>query len=146
MKIEKAENFDISFQIEDMILSLPQEPVETHHTLHDGVYTRTAFLPKGMFATGSIIKIKTTVLINGNIRFLVGEEVHNIVGFKAITAEANRKQVAFAVDDTYITMLFKTEARTIEEAEREFTDDYELLASRKDKALNIKEGDTLCLE
>lgn len=147
MKIKKAskKEFDISYAIENEILSCQQIDITTHHTLHCGVYTRTAFLPKGTFASGSVIKIPTTVLISGNIKFLVGKKVHDIVGFKAIEAMANRKQVAYAIEDTYITMLFKTDASTVEEAEREFTDDFDLLMSRKKGAINMIGGKTKCL-
>ena len=148
MNIKKAskKDFDIAFALEDEIKSLPQIDIETHHTLYEGVYTRTAFLPKGTFASGSIIKIPTTVLISGHIRFLIGKKVHDIVGFKAIEAMANRKQVAHAMEDTYITMLFKTNSKTVEEAEQEFTNDFEYLMSRKKGAINMVGGKTKCLE
>lgn len=148
MKIIKAnkiqpitkEDMDLVLALENEVKKLPQMNVVTHHTLHAGVYTRTALLKKGTVSTGSFMKIPTTILINGNLRFLVGKKVHNIIGFKAIPACANRKQFAYAIEDTYITMLFKTNANTIDEAEEEFTDDFEFLISRNTNSINIIGG------
>ncbi len=45
-------------------------------------------------------------------------------------ASAGRKQAYIAHKDTFLTMSFKTNAKTVEEAEAEFTDDHERLMSR----------------
>lgn len=148
MKIIKAnkiqpitqEDLNLVLAIENEVKKLLQIDLTTHHTLHAGVYTRTAILKQGTVSTGSFMKIPTTILINGNLRFLVGKKVHNIVGFKAIPACANRKQFAYAIEDTYITMLFKTDAKTVEEAEEEFTDDFKFLISRNINSINIIGG------
>ena len=40
-------------------------------------------------------------------------------------------------DETIVSMAFPTNARSVEEAEAEFTDDSDMLASRRDESLNI---------
>jgi hypothetical protein len=66
----------------------------------------------------------------------MGEEVRRVTGYQVVPAAAGRKQAFRAVADTHITMVFPTNARTVDEAEREFSDEFERLASRKDGAVN----------
>ena len=49
---------------------------------------------------------------------------------------AGRKQAFLAITDTALTTTFPTAAVTVEEAEAEFTDETDLLASRGDDAVN----------
>lgn len=131
---------------EKALLELEQSKCVTRHTLHAGVYTRTILLKKGEALVGALIKIPTTLMINGVIRVYVGGEVYNVDGFKAFVADANRKQVMIALEDTIVTMIFKTEAKTIREAEDEFTDDGDKLMSRQPSAINITERRDECQE
>ena len=75
------------------------------------------------------------------------KEVAEVKGFDVFIAEANRKQVALALEKSSIVMIFKTDAKTIEEAEEEFTNEPEKLASRLQGAINkTKQGVLLCQE
>jgi len=140
---------DISFacEMEKYISTLDQIDIPTFHTLHAGVYTRTIHLDVGQVASGVIISVPTTLIVNGHIRLLIGEEVVETKGFNVFIAEANRKQIALAIEPTTITMIFKTDAKNITEAENEFTNEPEKLASRLPNAVNkIKQGALLCQE
>ena len=46
-------------------------------------------------------------------------------------ARAGRKQIFVTRKPTVITMIFRTDAQTVEQAEAEFTDEAELLMSRQ---------------
>lgn len=127
----------IAQKIEDKLLELEQSQCVTRHTLHAGVYTRTILLKKGEVLAGALIKIPTTLMVNGHISIYIGDQAYNIEGFKAFTASAHRKQVMMALDDTIVTMIFKTDAKTIMEAEDEFTDDGDKLMSRLPNSINI---------
>lgn len=140
---------DISFacEIEKYISTLGHVDIPTYHTLHAGVYTRTIILEAGQVASGVIISIPTTLIVNGHLKLLIGNEVAEVQGFNVFIAEANRKQIALAIEKTTIAMIFKTDAKTIEEAEAEFTNEPERLASRLPSAINkIKQGALLCQE
>lgn len=116
--------------LESFILSLPQIELTHTHTLHDGVYTRTVFLPATAIITGALIKIPTTVIISGHVVAYTGADRVEIIGYHVIQAEAGRKQAFAAIGDTYITMLFATTATSIEESEDQFTDESGRLMTR----------------
>lgn len=127
---------ELAFQAEDVMRQMDQLSIPTHHTLHSGVYTRTITMLAGEAIVGAHIKIPTTLIITGNLKLTIGDKIHHIKGTEGIAADANRKQIMAALEDSAVTMIFKTEATTVEEAEMEFTDQYEQLSSRLDSAIN----------
>jgi hypothetical protein len=62
---------------------------------------------------------------------LVGDEWQCVDGYRVLPASAGRKQVFVSRGAFLITMLFPTKAKSVEEAESEFTDETHLLLSRK---------------
>lgn len=118
-----AREISIAKEAEDIVKKMPQADITIYHTLHSGVYTRTLLLKKGTTLVGALIKIPTTLIVQGDMKLYIGKKVHHLTGYNVIPAMANRKQVMFAHDDTRVTMLFRTDATTIKEAEDEFTDD-----------------------
>jgi hypothetical protein len=84
-----------------------------------------------MMITGALIKIPTVVITSGSLIAYTGEGLKPLDGYNVIKAEAGRKQAFVAKTGSYITMIFATSATTIEEAEREFTDEYELLLTNR---------------
>lgn len=124
-------------ELEEQALTLPQVEIATHHVLHGGVYTRSICIPKGVMLTSALIKVPTTLTFCGNAVFTCDESVRALVGYHVIPARANRKMAYLALEDTYLTMSFKTSATTIEEAEDEFTDEAHMLFSRHPSAQNF---------
>lgn len=110
--------------------------IENH--LHAGVYSRTVFIPKGVLAFGTQIKVPTQLVISGHVVINDGLERRTYRGYHVLDGAAGRIQVAYAVEDSYVTMLFATDAKTVREAEDEFTDEAALLQTRK--------GDDICPE
>lgn len=103
---------------------LPQERVPIVHSLHGGVYTRTARLRAGVAITSALIKVPTTLVVHGKLA-VMGEHSWQVYdGTHVLVAYAGRKQVMRAIQDTTITMIFPTQARTVAEAEAEFTDEW----------------------
>ena len=90
---------------------------------------QTCFLPAGIVMTGALIKIATTLVIHGDcFVWFGGGKSQRITGYAVLPAQAGRKQAFRAVSDTHITMMFPTQAKTVPEAEREFTDEADRLA------------------
>jgi len=118
-------------QLEEMNSVAPQIFIPTSHLLHGGLYSRTIKIPAGVLLTGALIKIATTIIVSGNIVAYIGDGVLELDGYNIIPASANRKQAFVANTDTYMTMIFPTLAETVEEAEKEFTDEVDMLSSRK---------------
>lgn len=115
---------------------LPQVNIATSHVLHAGMYARTIMIPAGVMLTGALIKVATVLIFSGHAHVFIGDETAEINGYRVLAASAHRKQAFVAVTDTYLTMLFKSEADTYSQAEDEFTDEPHILMSRKDGAIN----------
>lgn len=122
--------------LEAVLKTAPQSIIETHHVLHGGQYSRTVMIPADVVITGALIKIATTLIVNGDCTVFLGDDIIKISGYNVLAASAGRKQAFIAHGDTYLTMTFPTNATTIEEAENEFTDEAELLLSRSDVGHN----------
>lgn len=116
----------------------PQIPTPTLHTIHGGVYTRTVFLAAGTTLTGALIKIPATLIVQGDAQVYIEDGMIMPLrgGYNVIPASAGRKQAILAETDIHLTMIHRTEAQTVEEAEREFTDEVEILASRREPDFN----------
>jgi hypothetical protein len=122
--------------LEDEVLKHPQIDLVTEHAFHAGMYARTIMLPKGVILTGALIRIPTILVFNGDAVVYRDDGAVRITGHNVMLGSAGRKQAFLAVENTHLTMLFPTNATTVEEAEAEFTDDTEMLMSRKDASLN----------
>lgn len=123
-------------KLEAFLLTQPQLNASVWHLIHAGMYHRTLLMRAGTVVTGALVKIPTVLTIHGDVVVTIGDRVRRLTGFNVIPAAANRKQVFRAFSDTHITMAFPTDAKTVEEAEREFTDQHELLNSRRPDAVN----------
>jgi len=122
---------------EKLSLEQPQVDIPTHHMLHAGMYARSIVLRAGVILTGALIKIATILIIDGHLKACIGDDVIEFEGYHVLPGSAGRKQVFYAITDTNMAMLFPTKAKTVEEAEREFTDDAERLMSRNSKNNHI---------
>jgi hypothetical protein len=123
-------------QLEVVTSKMKQVDIPTKHVLHAGLYARTILIPAGVLLTGALIKIATTLIVSGNAVAYIGEKSIELKGYNVLAASENRKQAFYAKGDTYLTMVFATKAENVEQAEKEFTDEHELLFSRKTGAVN----------
>lgn len=115
---------------EQALAMLPQIPFRVEHFIHGGMYCRTLWMPYDTILTGALVKIPTILIITGNVIVYVGDDRRNLIGYHPLPAEPFRKQVFVAVEDTTITMLFPTKAKTVKDAEEQFTDEYTRLTTR----------------
>lgn len=114
----------------EMRKSNQQIGLKTQHYFHGDIYRRVVQLPAGVEMVGVLIKIPTTIIILGDA-FVWLEDGWHHVGNEVLTASATRKQHFLANEDTSIHMLFPSRAKTADEAEREFTDNFQDLLSRR---------------
>ena len=120
---------DSARAVAEFTSELPQINLVTHHVLHAGMYARTIRMPADTVITGALIKIPTVLILSGDAT-VISDETIRLSGYGVIPASAHRKQVFIAHADTDLTMIFPTNAKTVEEAEAEFTDEVDLLISR----------------
>ena len=134
-------------QLEARTAELEQVEIPTDHVLHGGMYARTIKIPAGVLLTGAHIKRTTMLVISGHVTVFVGAGTIEINGYQVLPASAGRKQAFLAHADTFVTMLFPTEAASIEAAENEFTDEADRLLSRRQACESITiTGEPKCLE
>ena len=103
-------------------------PIEDY--LHGGMYVRTARVPAGIAFTGVRIIVETSLVVNGHAIIHTGVEWVEVKGFNVFAAAKNRKQVFVTFTDVELTMFFPTKAKTVKEAEEQFTDEVSSLQSR----------------
>lgn len=117
--------------VEDLLLANTQLAIRTEHILHGGMYARSIVLEPEQVITGALIRIPTILVVNGHCSMLVDDGWHMMNGYHVLPASAGRKQAFVAWSRTSLTMLFPTDARTVEEAEAQFTDEADRLLSRQ---------------
>lgn len=120
-------------ELEAAAMRLPQVHIPTDHAFHAGMYARTIKIPAGVALTGAQIKIPTILIISGDTLVYGENGATRFTGYHVALGQCGRKQAFYALQDTWLTMLFPTGATTVDEAEKEFTDEYEKLFSRKER-------------
>jgi hypothetical protein len=116
---------------QDICLRHEQVPIKTDHMIHAGMYSRTITMPPHTILIGTLIKIPTLVITIGQAKVLVGKDWADVDGYQVLPASSGRKQIFVSIGPFIVTMLFPTKAKTVEEAENEFTDETEILLSRR---------------
>lgn len=120
-------------RLESSLLDLPQATPETDHLFHAGMYARTVRIPAGAVMTGALIKLATILIVSGDCTvFTGGGESLELTGYHILSGQPGRKQAFIAHTETHLTMIFQTDARTVAEAEDEFTDESGMLLSRRE--------------
>jgi hypothetical protein len=110
----------------------PQVKIATHHVLHAGLYARTILVPAGTMLTGALVDIPTTVIVSGDCTVALGDgRTERLTGYHVLAAEGRRKQAYIAHADTWITAVFASSAKSVAEAEDEFTAEAHKLMSRQ---------------
>lgn len=137
---ETIANFAMVQRAQEAIRKLPQIEIQTEHILHGGMYIRTIRLDPEVVIVGALIKVPTLLIVNGDTKVFTGASWIRLQGYNVIPARAGRKQIFATKAETYITMIFATDAKTVEHAEAQFTDEAESLMSR-----NHGEHDTVII-
>ena len=117
-------------QIEQVMLSMPQTRVGIDHTLHGGMYARTALIPAGTAVTGALSSKDNICIVSGDITVTTDDGPQRITGFKVLAAEKGSKRIGIAHADTWWTAIIQTDANDIESAEDDMTVESARLQSR----------------
>ena len=123
--------------------AMPQVDIKTSHFLHAGTYSRTIKIPANVVLTGALIEVDTVLIVVGDVEVFIGNRSVRLTGHHVLRAGAGRKQAFLTFAETYVTMIFTTEAQTVEQAEDEFTKEADRLLSRRQLDT---QGETKCQE
>jgi hypothetical protein len=119
-------------RLEAWAATQPQVKISTQHVLHAGLYARTIMLPAGTQITGALVEVATTLIVCGDCTVALGEgRTARLTGYHVLPASGRRKQAFLAHADTYLTMVFATSAKSVGEAEEQFTAEAHKLMSRQ---------------
>mgnify|MGYP000918275028 CR=1 FL=1 len=114
-----------------MLANFDSVHLDTHHSLHAGVYCRTMMIPQGHLVTGAQVKVDSTLIISGDITLFMNGEPQRFIGYHVLEGQSGRKQAAYAHLDTHVTMLCHTDSESVEDVENECTDEVDRLVSRR---------------
>lgn len=119
-----------------------QVPIRTQHVIHGGQYHRTICIPAGVRLVGALIRVPTTLTVCGHVLLTAGDgDQIELRGYHVLPASPGRKQAYLALADTWLTMAFATSAKTVAEAEVEFTAEADQLFSREGENETIITGE-----
>lgn len=105
------------------LLSLPageQREFEVQHTLIDGVYTRTLFIPKDSMLVGKIhLKECVNIVAKGDISVLTETGMGRFKAGHVAVSGPGIQKVGYAHEDTVFINVFRTELTDIDKIEAE---------------------------
>ena len=104
-----------------------EELMPLKHYLKDGLYTREVFMPKGTLVVSFIHKQNhPSFFLKGEMSVLLDTgEVKRIKGPMKVMTEIGTQRVAYIHEDTTWVCVYRTDATTIGEAEKDvYTDNY----------------------
>jgi hypothetical protein len=96
-------------------------------TIEGGLYTRELFMPQGSLVVSMIHKQKhPSFLLKGKVSYLTDDgEVKTIEAPHTIFTQTGTQRVLYIHEDTEWCCVYKTDAKTFEEAEADvYTNDY----------------------
>lgn len=106
------------------------EQFPTKHHFDDGLYTRELFIPKGSLVVSFIHKQNhPSFFMKGELSILTDSgEIKRIKAPMQVNTKIGTQRVAYAHEDTVWTCVYRTDAKTREEAEADvYTDDFRKL-------------------
>ncbi|MCY1218584.1 hypothetical protein D9M72_305330 [compost metagenome] len=105
------------------LLDLPasdQREFEVQHTLIDGVYTRTLFIPKGSLLMGKVhLKECVNIVAKGDISVLTETGMGRFQAGHVAVSKPGIQKVGYAHQDTVFINVFRTDETNIEKIEAE---------------------------
>ena len=112
---------------EEVLAKLPQTHIEPTHEFIDGLYRREITFKKGTLATGKIHKKDhMDVILSGEMLVATDGGFEYIKGPCFRTSIAGKKKAGYALTDVVWATYHPTEAKTVEDIEKElFMDDFD---------------------
>lgn len=143
MSPSKPEAIDKVAKLATALKQLPQVTFITEHMLHGGLYTRTVRLPPGTVCAAVLIKVTTVLILVGDCEVWSNDELIHAHGYSVLPGSAGRKIAFVTRSPVCMSMMFPTTATTVDEAQKQFTDEHELLVplDRADEHIALITGE-----
>ena len=117
-------------KIQERMLEMPQILVSIDHFINAGMYSRTSFIPAGVYGIGVEWAEDHIAIVVGDITATTDEGVVRIRGHNILKVKAGSKRAVLAHTDTYFTAIFTTKATDVFDAETELSRECDFLQTR----------------
>lgn len=97
--------------------------IRLNEKLHAGCYVRTVKIPADMVVVSDRIECDTLLIVNGDCVFTDSDKAVRITGYRVLLGARGRQSLIRTLSDTYLTMIFATDAKTFDEAQALFSAD-----------------------
>jgi hypothetical protein len=104
-----------------------EESMPLKHHIKDGIYTREIFMPKGMLVLSFIHKTNhPSFFMSGDMSVITDTgEVKRIKAPMVVHTDIGTQRIAYMHEDTVWVCTYRTDATTVEDAEKEvYTEDF----------------------
>jgi hypothetical protein len=119
--------------LEVQLGELPQIDLNTTHSLMNGMYVRSIFIPKGCALVGAQHKTDHINIVSGDIMVTTDEGTKRLTGYNVITTKAGLQRAGVALEDTYWSTITRTAFDSLDrlaDIEDELTPDADRLQTR----------------
>lgn len=118
--------------VEQVLLTLPQREIETVQWLHAGLLYRQISIPADTFATGAVqLGDHVSVMVSGTMQVSTDRGMELVSGFRAWPGRAGIKRIGYAFTPTVWLTVHRTDAQTVDQAERELFGNADMLLSNR---------------
>ena len=106
--------------LEKLILSEEQIDLELKHTIHDGIYIREMYIPKGVLLVGKRHRNETiNILTKGTMTISEGTESFTISAPYTFIGDKFAKKAGYAHEDSIWVNIIRTDLDDLEEIEKQ---------------------------
>ncbi len=111
---------DRIFDLENVLLQMPQVELELEHFFAPGVYARQITVPAGVVLTGYIHKTEHLCIVSkGAIEIRAEGETKLVTAPATFISKAGVKRAGYAIEDTVWTTIHATDCTDVPTLERE---------------------------
>lgn len=114
-------------ELDRHLAKMPQYEFVTEHMLHGGMYTRSFIMPAGVVGAAVLIKVPTVLIVAGDADIFNNDVLTRVQGYNVLAGSAGRKIAFYTHSIMGMSMMFPCDAETVDEAQKQFTDEWELL-------------------
>jgi hypothetical protein len=116
-------------ELQSVMKELPGEEISIDHVLGGGMYARTMHAKAGTLLIGKIYKKEQIIVMSSGVHEFRSETLGGLLDVPCVfKSPAGSKRVGYCHTDVVWTCIVKTDATTIEEAEKDiYADSYEEL-------------------
>jgi hypothetical protein len=92
--------------------------IPVQHDLHGGLLARTIFVKAGTAAMGCVHAVDSLTIIQGHLYLRSSNGTEEVKGFGVFPCSANQWRAIYAVEDSIITTVLKTDYKSLADLDK----------------------------